>query len=168
LQFNWEENTLFEKINCAETQKAPDRPTRIRSAPYLFTDYQIYTDDVVIEEGELVQHLALMVDLEPIMFEKAITRTTWKTDMEEELKSIVKNETWEMIDLPQHKTLIDVKYVFKVKVKPNGSLPKHKAQLVAKGFMQKNGKVRNNNVDCSFGQLETLEGVAIRCQINLP
>ena len=109
MQFIWEENTLFENINCAETQKAPNRPTRIRYAPYLFTDYQIYTDDVVIEEGELVQHLALMVDLEPIMFKKAITKTTWKTEMEEEVKSIVKNETWEMIDLPQDKTLIDVK-----------------------------------------------------------
>jgi len=31
---------------------------------------------------------------------------------------------------------IDVKWVFKLKLKPNGSVAKHKARLVAKGFLQ--------------------------------
>jgi len=62
-----------------------------------------------------------MADLEPIMFEEAITKTIWKIAMEEELKIIEKNEMWEMVDFPQHKTAIDVKWVFKVKVKPDGS-----------------------------------------------
>nr|KYP40195.1 hypothetical protein KK1_038486 [Cajanus cajan] len=55
--------------------------------------------------------------------------------MEEELKSIEKNDTWEMVSLPQNKKAIAVKWVFKTKFKSDGSIAKHKARLVAKGFM---------------------------------
>ena len=57
--------------------------------------------------------------------------------MKEELKSIERNKTWEMTSLPNGKTATKVKQVFKNKLKPDGSIAKHKAKLVAKGFMQK-------------------------------
>jgi len=57
--------------------------------------------------------------------------------MEEELRSIEKNQTWEMVELPHNKTLIGVKWIFKVKLKLDGTVAKYKARLVAKGFMQK-------------------------------
>ena len=59
--------------------------------------------------------------------------------MREELKAIERNKTWELASLPNGKTTIKVKWVFKNKLKPDGSIAKHKARLVAKGFMQKEG-----------------------------
>ena len=44
-----------------------------------------------------------------------------------------------MVELPQNKTSIGVKWIFKVKLKPDGIVVKYKARLVAKGFMQKEG-----------------------------
>ena len=76
-----------------------------------------------------------MADVEPISLDEAITSKVWKSSMEEELRSIEKNHTWEMIELPQNKIPIDLKWVFKVKLKQDGSVAKHKTRLVAKGFM---------------------------------
>ena len=44
-----------------------------------------------------------------------------------------------MVELPENKTLIGVKWIFKVKLKPDGTIAKYKATLVAKDFMQKEG-----------------------------
>lgn len=55
--------------------------------------------------------------------------------MEEELKSIKRNKTWELMTLPMNIKPIDVKWVHKIKMKPNGEIAKNKARLVAKGFL---------------------------------
>jgi len=57
--------------------------------------------------------------------------------MIEKLQSIEKNQTRELVNLPDNKKKIDVKWVFKVKLNPNGQVSKHKARLVARGFLQK-------------------------------
>ena len=44
-----------------------------------------------------------------------------------------------MVELPWNKIPIDVKWVFKAKLKPDGLVAKHKARLVAKGFIQRKG-----------------------------
>ncbi|MCH97475.1 retrovirus-related pol polyprotein from transposon tnt 1-94, partial [Trifolium medium] len=59
--------------------------------------------------------------------------------MNEELKSIEKNKTWDLCKLPTDKKAIDVKWVYKAKQNPEGKVIKHKARLVAKGFLQKQG-----------------------------
>jgi hypothetical protein len=40
------------------------------------------------------------------------------------------NNTWELTKLPLNKRAIDVTWVFKLKLKPNGEIAKHKARLV--------------------------------------
>lgn len=57
--------------------------------------------------------------------------------MKEELESIEKNNTWELVNLPYGKKLIGVRWVFKVKANLKSETIKHKAQLVAKGFLQR-------------------------------
>ncbi|PNX61382.1 equilibrative nucleoside transporter 3-like protein, partial [Trifolium pratense] len=60
-------------------------------------------------------------------------------DMEEELCAIEKNQTWEIVKLPSGKKAITVKWVFKLKLNPDGSITKHKARLVARGYLQIEG-----------------------------
>ena len=47
--------------------------------------------------------------------------------------------TWELVDLPTGRKLIDCKWIFKVKKGSDGSVQRYKARLVAKGFAQKYG-----------------------------
>lgn len=59
--------------------------------------------------------------------------------MDEEMKSVIDNQTWVMVDPPTGKKSIGLKWVYKVKKDPTGAIVKHKARLVAKGYVQKHG-----------------------------
>jgi len=52
--------------------------------------------------------------------------------MKEELRMIEKNETWKLVKRPTNRKVIGVKWVFKTKLNPDGSINKHKARLVVK------------------------------------
>ena len=47
---------------------------------------------------------------------------------------IQRNETCEMINLPNEKNVVSLKWIFKTKYHADGSVQKHKASLVAKGY----------------------------------
>ncbi|KAK4386695.1 Retrovirus-related Pol polyprotein from transposon RE1 [Sesamum angolense] len=49
------------------------------------------------------------------------------------------NNTWEIVDLPPGKKPIGSKWVYKVKLRPDGSVDRYKARLVAKGYNQVEG-----------------------------
>ena len=46
------------------------------------------------------------------------------------------NNTWELVDRPTHKKAIGVKWVYKTKLNSDGSVNKHNAKLVVKGYAQ--------------------------------
>ncbi|GKV09408.1 hypothetical protein SLEP1_g20916 [Rubroshorea leprosula] len=81
---------------------------------------------------------ALLV-AEPTCYDEAYGKQEWENSMKEEIDSIEKNNTWELVDKPEGKTPIGVKWVYRVKYKANGSVQKYKARLVAKGYVQKHG-----------------------------
>ena len=62
----------------------------------------------------------------------------WKKAMEEELRSLDKNDTWSLVKLPAKKRILQKKWVFRVKDEVDGS-KRYKARLVVKGFQQKEG-----------------------------
>ena len=65
--------------------------------------------------------------------------TLWKTAAEVEIESVLKNRTWDLVDLPPDKTAIGSKWVFKTKRNADGTINKHKARLVAQGYAQQHG-----------------------------
>ena len=101
-------------------------------------DYDITHDTVITSDGNLV-HSALIAESEPITFEEAARDGHWWRAMEEEIDSIKRNNTWELVELPLNKKPIALKWIYKVKVNANGEIVRHKARLVAKGFLQKAG-----------------------------
>ena len=50
------------------------------------------------------------------------------------MNSILDNGTWEVTDRPYGSKPIGCKWVFKKKLRPNGTIEKYKARLVAKGY----------------------------------
>lgn len=118
------------------------------------TDYEVFSDNAVAADGDLV-HMAFMADIEPVSWQQAIQVKEWCDAMKEELHSIEKNGTWELVDPPSTKTPIDVKWVFKLKLKPGGSIAKHKARLVARGFLQMTG-IDYSEVYAPVARMETI------------
>ena len=55
------------------------------------------------------------------------------------MDALQKNETWELVDLPNGKKLVGCKWVFAVKFKGDDSLERYKARQVAKGYTQTYG-----------------------------
>jgi hypothetical protein len=64
---------------------------------------------------------------------------TWMAAMKEELMMIEKNGTWQLVDRPINRKVIGVKWIFKTKLNADGSINKHKARLVVKGYSQEPG-----------------------------
>jgi hypothetical protein len=52
------------------------------------------------------------------------------------MDSILSNGTWEVTDRPYGCKPVGCKWVFKKKLKPDGTIEKYKARLVAKGYTQ--------------------------------
>ena len=59
--------------------------------------------------------------------------------MDKEIQSLEMNHTWDVTSLPPSKSPIGCKWVYKVKLNPDGSVKRFKARLVAKGYTQREG-----------------------------
>ena len=63
----------------------------------------------------------------------------WKEAINDEMDSIMSNQTWELVDLPLGSKLIRRKWVFQRKYHTNDMIQTFKVRLVAKGYKQKEG-----------------------------
>src|SRR3954471_23054695 len=67
-------------------------------------------------------------------------KTEWLKAIDDEMKSLHDNHTWELIKKPAGARLVSCKWIFKVKEGIEGVTSKrYKARLVARGFTQKEG-----------------------------
>lgn len=86
--------------------------------------------------------------------------------MELKIESMVKNNTWELTELPEGFTPIDVKWVYKTKLNEDGEVDKHKARLVAKGYAQCYG-IDYTDFFAPVARLDTIRTIlAIASQSN--
>lgn len=49
---------------------------------------------------------------------------------------LIRNDTWDIVDLPKAQRRVKYKWVFILKYKADGSVKAYKAQLVVKGYTQ--------------------------------
>ncbi|RDX67894.1 hypothetical protein CR513_53177, partial [Mucuna pruriens] len=60
----------------------------------------------------------------------------WRQTMEVEMQALEQSGTWELVSLPSGKKAVGCRWVFAIKVGPNGTVDRLKARLVAKGYTQ--------------------------------
>ncbi|KAK4384556.1 Retrovirus-related Pol polyprotein from transposon TNT 1-94 [Sesamum angolense] len=120
---NNETETLSNSENSY--QLARDRERRESRIPSRYKDF----------------HLALnTVSNEPSSYEEALKTVDsekWIKAMNEEIKALHDNNTWTLVPKPKDASVVDCKWIFKIKQENNTS--RFKARLVAKGFTQKEG-----------------------------
>ena len=108
-----------------------ERPKRTR-----IPNKQIFNENFVVHQATLCK------STDPATVEEALTSQyaeEWKRAMEEEIQAHVENQTWTLSDVPTGRKAIKCKWVFKTKLKSDGTVERYKARLVAKGCSQKPG-----------------------------
>lgn len=77
--------------------------------------------------------------VEPHTIKIALQVPEWKQAMQEEYDALIKQHTWSLVPLPPDKNLLSCKWIFKLKRHADGTIARHKARLVARGFSQEYG-----------------------------
>ncbi|GJW81726.1 retrovirus-related pol polyprotein from transposon TNT 1-94 [Tanacetum coccineum] len=101
--------------------------------------------------------VSFMVENEPTSYREAVTSSEgqqWREAIKNEIESILQNHTWELVDLPPSCKPLGYKWIFKKKMKADGTIDKYKARLVINGFRQR--EVHQMDVKTAFlnGDLE--------------
>ena len=78
--------------------------------------------------------------------------------MDEEIDSIERNSTWDLVDFPNNKNCIGVKSIYNTKLNADGDVEKYKARLVAQGFSQK-PNIDYNETFAPVSRLDTVRMV---------
>lgn len=79
-------------------------------------------------------------DSDPKSYEEAVNAGVhWKRAMDEEMASLIENDTWSLVELPKGSRCVKTKWVYKTKKDSDGHITRHKARLVAKGYTQRFG-----------------------------
>ncbi|GJW44405.1 zinc finger, CCHC-type containing protein [Tanacetum coccineum] len=95
----------------------PQKCKKVRKAKSYGSDFQLY-----LVEGSRDQDAAF-----------------WKEAIDDEIGSIMENNTWVLFDLPLGCKPLGCKWIFKRKMKVSGTIDKFKALLVIQCFKQKEG-----------------------------
>ncbi|KAL8112473.1 hypothetical protein AgCh_019977 [Apium graveolens] len=111
------------------------------------------TEEVELDDDELM----LMGKVEPTSYSRAATENSWQQAMKDEIDAVEKNHTWKLTELPAGKKAIGLKWVYKVKKDANGQVVKHKACIIAKGYIQQQGR----DFDELFAPVTRLETVRL-------
>ncbi|KAH9290418.1 hypothetical protein KI387_034535, partial [Taxus chinensis] len=64
---------------------------------------EIYDELQEAENDDLCSNFAFLTQADPIYFEDAIKDDNWIAAMNEEIQSIEKNQTWELVEVPKGK-----------------------------------------------------------------
>ncbi|KAH9679582.1 Integrase catalytic domain-containing protein [Citrus sinensis] len=132
------ENKTKEVLQRVEFDATPYVPVTTRRPRKEIKKFGWLTKDMVVAYA-----LPVIDDDIPNTFGEALRSSEsdqWKLEMEEEMKSLHQNQTWELVKLLKGKKAIGNKWVYtKKQGSPNQSTPRYKARLVAKGFAQKEG-----------------------------
>ncbi|GAB2288443.1 hypothetical protein Dimus_037998 [Dionaea muscipula] len=78
-------------------------------------------------------------DIEPLGYKLALQCPTWKAAMQDEMNALTSQNTWTLVPLPPDKNVVSCKWIFKLKKNADGTISRHKARLVARGFSQEQG-----------------------------
>ncbi|KAL6319939.1 hypothetical protein AAG906_037015 [Vitis piasezkii] len=110
------------------------RQSRDRQPPTWMGDYVsgegLFEDEV---------HMTLVESTDPFYFEEAVKNENWRLAMNNEIKSIEKNQTWTLTKLPAGAKKKRSEVGLQNQYNEHGKIDKYKACLVAKGYSQKYG-----------------------------
>ncbi|GKB46828.1 zinc finger, CCHC-type containing protein [Tanacetum coccineum] len=103
-------------------------------------EFQLYLIEGTRDEVSDQHSYCFNVEDDPKTFDEAMKSQDvafWKEAINDEMDSIMGNNTWVLADLPPGCKPLGCKWIFKRKLKVDGTIEKFKARLVIQGFKQK-------------------------------
>jgi len=94
---------------------------------------------------------------EPHCYSQAQLSPEWVMAMDQELQALEANQTWFLTTLPPGQKALSSKWVYKTKYRPDGSVERHKARLVIRGFEQ----VKDKDYKHTFSPVAKLTSVRV-------
>jgi hypothetical protein len=115
-------------------RKSPTRP--LPAAASSVSSNKRYPTHTRAPSSRLRDYWTLLSEIleEPISYKDAIKEKGWKSATKKEIDSVLKNQTWEVVNRKQWMRTISAKWIFKVKQGTLGQPVKLKARIVARGF----------------------------------
>ena len=125
----------------AAAERQPALGPRLRQPNSNFKDFYVGLATGNTPQAEKAS--AMMATIaDPATVEEALQSEQaehWRQAMDDEMASLLANNTWTLQKPPPGVTPIPTKWVFKVKTDAFGNIERFKARLVAKGFKQQEG-----------------------------
>ncbi|GKD36880.1 zinc finger, CCHC-type containing protein [Tanacetum coccineum] len=115
---------------------------RNRNPKNFKTEFQLYLIEGTMDEVSDQHSYCFNVEDDLKTFDEAMKSQDvafWKEAINDEMDSIMGNNTWVLVDLPPGLKPLGCKWIFKRKLKVDGTIGKLKARLVIQGFKQKSG-----------------------------
>jgi hypothetical protein len=103
--------------------------------PKSFPDFHLYN----VTKHPLILLHSMLKDNEPSCYTTVAGDPRWREAMRHEFEALVSNGTWTLCPRFGSHNIIKNKWVYKIKQRPDGSIERFKAQLVAKGFQPQCG-----------------------------
>jgi hypothetical protein len=85
-------------------------------------------------DGTVTYPVSRVSSTEPTSHVIAMKHPLWYQAMQDEFDALIHNKTWHLIPPRVGLNVIDSKWLFKLKHKPDGSIDRYKACLVAQGI----------------------------------
>ena len=79
-----------------------------------------------------------IIDSEPFSFEEADDQQVWRDAMVQ-YTSIVNNDVWDIVPILKGKSMVNSRWLFKIKHVAYGSINNFKARFMARGFSKREG-----------------------------
>ncbi|KAL0441231.1 UNVERIFIED_CONTAM: Retrovirus-related Pol polyprotein from transposon RE2 [Sesamum radiatum] len=145
--------SIYEKQNLEKQPIATDiipteprRSTRTTSKPTWLDDFicsYSSTHSPPIISAIALAYAAFAASVsklqEPRSYNQAAGQAEWVSAMHVEIQALENNKTWDIMPLPKDKRAIGCRWIYKLKLRPDGTIDRHKARLVAKGYNQIEG-----------------------------
>lgn len=160
-----------------EVRRLPGRPKIVRTGcrgrpRRLFRSVEENIEHIPTDEssdddcvfGDAIANYAEVTLSEAMLSEN---KTEWLDAISNEFESLIKNDTWKIIEKPKDKNIVDNRIVLTNKVNSNGKIYRRKARLVARGFSQ----IKGYDFDKTFAPVARIDSLrllmAIAAEYNL-
>ena len=124
----------------------PIRTTRAFRAAQHTQDQQRHAMVTRSQTGNLrpvqrFNYTAMQTSVSPVPsnYRSALADPNWRAAMADEYKALVDNNTWRLVPRPPGANVVTGKWIFRHKFHSDGTLARHKARWVVRGYSQQHG-----------------------------